>query len=83
MRTLDPKMLAQLVCPETRQPLTVANDDLLAELTTARTAGSLKNHAGHMVNELFEQVLVRTDGKAAYLVVDGVPSLLSDERIDL
>jgi len=26
---------------------------------------------------------VRADGKGAYLVVDGVPHLLSDERIDL
>lgn len=83
MFVLDPKMLARVVCPETHQPVALASDELVARLNLASTEGSLKNHAGHMVNGAIEQALVRQDGKCAYLVMDGVPSLLVDERIDL
>ena len=82
-RPLDARMLATLVCPDTHQPITLATDDLLARLNQASVAGSLKNHAGHMIHDSIDAVLVRADGKGAYLVVDGVPHLLSDERIDL
>lgn len=83
MGSVDARMLARLVCPDTRQPMTLATDELVARLNQASAAGSLKNHAGHMIHEAIDQVLVRADGKGAYLVIDGVPNLLSDERIDL
>jgi len=82
-RPLDEKMLARLVCPETHQPLTLAGDDLVAQLNRARTDGSLKTHGGQMIHDPIEQVLVRVDGKGAYVVTDGVPNLLADERVDL
>lgn len=83
MTALDSKMLARIVCPETHQPVTLATAEVVARLNQASTEGSLKNHAGHMVNGLIEHALVRQDGKCAYLVMDGVPSMLVDERIDL
>lgn len=81
--SLDPKMLATLVCPETQQPVTLGSAELVAQMNQASNAGSLKNQAGHMIHGVVEHVLVRRDGKSAYLVIDGVPNLLAEERIDL
>ncbi len=83
MSALDSKMLARVVCPETHQPVVLASAELVARLNKASTDGSLKTHAGQLVNGVIEQALVRQDGKCAYLVMDGVPSMLIDERIDL
>lgn len=83
MTNLDPQMLARLVCPETHRPVAFAPAELVGRLNQASTAGSLKNHGGHMVHGAIDGALVRDDGKCAYLVVDGVPNMLIDERIDL
>jgi len=83
MPSLDPQMLERLVCPETRQALKTAPADLVVRFNQESTAGSLKTRAGNMVHGVIEAALLRADGKCAFLVVDGVPNLLTDERIDL
>lgn len=80
---LDSHMLARLVCPETHQALTLSSPELVAKLNQASTAGSLKTHTGQMIHGAIEHVLVRDDGKCAYVVIDGVPNLLAEDRIDL
>ena len=82
-QTLDSSMLTRLVCPETRQPVRLAGAELVASLNLAAAEGRLKTHGGQMVHGAIEQVLVREDGRCAYMVLEGVPCMLIDERIDL
>ena len=71
MTTLSPELIAQLRCPETRQPLAVADD---ATLTRVRMAS---------VDVDLEGALVREDGLRAYPLRDGFPILLLSESISL
>jgi uncharacterized protein YbaR (Trm112 family) len=80
---IDPELLEILVCPETHQPVKPADVDLLKGLNGRIEAGGLKNHQGDLVSKPIEEGLVREDGQCLYVVEDGIPNMLIDERIDL
>lgn len=79
---IDPELLAILVCPETHQPLALAESELIADLN-GKVGGGLRNRQGDAVKSALTEGLVREDGKALYVIEDGIPNLLVDERIDL
>jgi uncharacterized protein YbaR (Trm112 family) len=80
---IDPELLEILVCPESHQPVKPANPELLATLNTRIKSGGVKNHQGDAVSQAVDEGLVREDGKCLYLIEDGIPNMLIDERIDL
>lgn len=80
---IDPKLLEILVCPETHQPVKLADAELLKSLNERIKAGGVKNHQGEPVGKPIEEGLVREDGKCLYPVEDGLPNMLIDERVDL
>lgn len=80
---IDPELLDILVCPESHQPVKPANPELLAALNVRIKSGGVKNHQGDAVGKPVEEGLVREDGKCLYLIEDGIPNMLIDERIDL
>ena len=80
---IDPELLEILVCPETHQPVKLADAALLASLNEKIKANALKNHQGEPVAKPVDEALVREDGKCVYLVDDGIPNMLIDERVDL
>ncbi len=80
---LDPELLDILVCPETRRPVTVADDALVERINAAAAAGSLVNRAGRAVREPVQQGLVRDDGAVVYPVRDDIPIMLIDESIEV
>ncbi|MFI5403908.1 MAG: Trm112 family protein [Planctomycetota bacterium] len=80
---IDPELLEILVCPESHQPVKPANPELLAALNLRIKGGGLKNHQGDAVAKSVDEGLVREDGKCLYLIEDGIPNMLIDERIDL
>lgn len=81
--TLDPEILAVLVCPESHDPMTQAEQSLLDEINTRIAAGEVKNHGGEAVSAPLQEGLLREDGKCLYRVDEGIPNLLVDDRIDL
>jgi uncharacterized protein YbaR (Trm112 family) len=81
--SIDAELLAILVCPDDKSPLTPANDELVAALNSKITAGEVKNQGEWVVERPMEAALVRADGKLLYPVRDGIPVLLKDEGIAL
>lgn len=80
---LSKTLLAILRCPETRQPLTLADDVTLERLNQSIAAGEIKNVAGEAVTEAIGAALIRDDQQRLYLISDGFPIMLIDESIDL
>jgi uncharacterized protein YbaR (Trm112 family) len=81
--SVSPELLEILVCPETRQPVSPAGDDVLARLNAEIEAGRLRNRGGEKVAKAIAEGLVREDGKVLYPVEDGIPVMLIEESIEL
>jgi uncharacterized protein YbaR (Trm112 family) len=80
---VDQSLLDILVCPETKQPLRVADAALLTRLNASIAQGSVKNRGGDVVSEPVEEALVREDGSYLYPVRDDIPIMLIDESIPI
>ena len=48
---IDPQLLEILVCPETKEPVEMAPDKLVAEINEAISAGKVVNRGGNKVAE--------------------------------
>lgn len=80
---IDQSLLDILVCPETKQPLRVADAALLERLNASIEQGSVVNRSGQAVTVALTEALVREDGGALYPVRDDIPIMLIDESIPL
>ena len=77
------ELLEILVCPETKQRVSVATDAVIAEINTRISAGDLRNRGGEALGGPLTEGLVREDGKIVYIVDDGIPVMLIEESIEL
>jgi len=80
---VNPELLEILACPETKQPVALASDAVLAAVNEKISAGSLRNRGGDKVEKPITEALVREDGKVLYPVDDGIPVMLIEESIEL
>ncbi len=76
-------LLDILACPETKQPLTLAEPPLLARLNARIQQGQLTNRRGLTVAEPLDGGLVRQDGQYLYPIREDIPIMLIDEAIPL
>ena len=83
MPLLDEELLGILVCPETKESVSLADQALVDKLNAAQAEGTLKNRAGDLVREKMDGGLVREDKAYLYPIVDGIPIMLIDEGIPL
>jgi len=81
--SVDPELLALLRCPESLQPVRLAEEAMIRCLLQKARQGTLQNLHGSNVPADFEALLVREDGKRGYLVRDGIPVMLMDEAVAL
>ena len=78
---IEAQLLKILCCPETRQPLAVADAPTVARLNERIAARALKNRGGKAVTEPCESGLVRQDGQVLYPIRQGIPILLIAESM--
>ena len=76
-------LLNVLCCPETRQPLQIADAKLVDELNQKIKDGQVRNRGGKPITETMEAGLIREDGKYIYPVRNKIPVMLVDEAIPL
>ena len=81
MTELDKDLLAILVCPETKDPVTLADADLVSRVNAAIEGGKVTSRDGQAVSRALDAALVRQDGKVVYPVRGGIPIMLIDESI--
>ncbi len=80
---IDKELLELLVCPDSREKLRLAEEELVTNLNAAIEKGELRNRGGERVEQPLQSALLRIDEKIAYPVQEGIPNLLVDEGIPL
>lgn len=80
---IDPKLLAMLRCPIDGTTLAIATDKLVERFNLQIAAGELRDRVDQKISAPIESALVTTDGKRAYLIRGGIPTLIADESVDL
>jgi uncharacterized protein len=78
---LDKDLLEILACPETKEPVSLADGALVARVNAAIQAGKLRSRDGQAVTRPMDAALVRKDRKVLYPVRGGIPIMLIDESI--
>jgi uncharacterized protein YbaR (Trm112 family) len=80
---VDATLVEILACPETHQPVAVADEATVSKVNAAIAAGTLKNRDGEAVSEPIQTGLIREDGAYLYPVRDDIPVMLIGEAIAL
>jgi len=80
---ISPDLLEILICQETRQPVSLASDAILAKLNREIAEERLRNRGGERVTSPITEGLVREDGRILYPIDDGIPVMLIEESIEL
>jgi uncharacterized protein YbaR (Trm112 family) len=76
-------LLASLLCPETRQKVSLASPDVVQRVNDAIRDGKLVNRHGKAVESPVQGILTREDNQFGYPVVDDIPIMLINEAIPL
>lgn len=80
---ISKELLEILACPETKQPLTLADSALVETLNARIRQGQITNRGGETVTEAMDAGLIREDGQYLYPIRDDIPVMLIDESIAL
>jgi uncharacterized protein YbaR (Trm112 family) len=78
---IDAELLKILRCPETHQPLALADAALVERLNQLIASGQLHDRAGNLVKEQLDGGLIRSDQRFLYPIRQNIPVLLTDEVI--
>jgi uncharacterized protein len=80
---INKALLDILLCPDSKQSLTLAEPALLDTLNRRIRQGTLKNRVGTVVSDPIDGGLVREDRRYLYVIRDDIPVMLIDEAIPL
>lgn len=77
------ELLNILCCPETKQPVFWADQNLIDEINIRIQQGKVHNRSGRHVEHPIDGGLICKGGTYLYPIQEGVPILLIDEAIPL
>ena len=80
---INQELLDILVCPDSRQSLTLAGADEVAGINRRIARRELVNRAGGVVTQEVEGALICEDRQFFYPIRDEIPIMLIDEAIGL
>lgn len=80
---ISEELLHILACPETRQDLVLADQQLIQKINALITKGVLRNRAQEKIVKEISGGLIRQDRKYLYPIRESIPVLLIDEAIGL
>ena len=80
---LDKELLDILACPETKEPVHLADQSVVDAVNARIERGEVRNRGGKRVEKKIDAGLVRADGAYLYPVEDDIPIMLVDEAIAL
>ena len=80
---IDKELLEILACPETKEPVELADQELVDQINARIGQGEVKNRGGKTVGEKIDGGLVREDRAFLYPIRDEIPIMLIDEAIPL
>ncbi len=80
---ISQELLKILVCPETKQPLQLVDDELLKKINESIQQGKVVNRDGDPVNENLDGGLIREDKKIVYPIINDLPYLRIGDGIEL
>ncbi len=80
---LDKDLLIILCCPETKQPVSLAEESLIRRVNEAIGRGGLQNRGKQGVTQRADGGLVRADAKVFYPIRENIPVMLIEEGIPL
>ena len=80
---IDKELLAILACPETKEPVHLAEQELVDGINARIDKGEVVNRGEKPVEKKIDGGLVREDGAYLYPIDDGIPVMLIDEAIPL
>jgi uncharacterized protein YbaR (Trm112 family) len=83
MASVSQELLDILICPESRQPVALADGQVIASLNQKIRSGQLRNRGGTKLEKELVEGLLRQDGKVLYPIDDGIPVMLIEESIEL
>ena len=80
---IDKELLDILACPETKEPVHLAEQTLVDELNARIERGEVSNRGGDKVEKKMDGGLVREDRAFLYRIEDDIPIMLIDAAISL
>ena len=80
---IDKELLDILACPETKEPVRLAEQALVDDINARIERGEVKNRGDKLVEKKIDGGLVREDGAYLYPIDDDIPVMLIDEAIPL
>ncbi len=80
---LDKELLDILACPETKEPVHLADQSVIEAVNARIEQGEARNRGGKRVEKKIDAGLVRADGAYLYPVEDDIPIMLVEEAIAL
>jgi uncharacterized protein YbaR (Trm112 family) len=78
---INRKLLEILVCPVTKLPVFMLDQDKLARLNELIAKGELQTMDGEIINKPLQEALVTSNRNMIYRIENNIPIMLEDQGI--
>jgi len=83
MTKINKELLSVLVCPETKNTLTLAKNELIGRINAKIKEEVLVNREEKLITQVIDGGLIRSDRKYLYPIRESIPIMLPEKAIPL